>query len=790
MRKRFALAVLIVANLFVSPAFPQVSNRIDIPAQALDSALLALGEQAQISIGGIDTRIATAGSHAVRGTMSVADALSTMLRDTGFDFVVIDARTVQIVRATATSVPAPSPAPVSLTNRPPRAEPPPEPLHEIIVTASKQRQSLGNYAGTVHVEKFGSVGLAGSDASAALVARLPTLSSTNLGPGRNKIFIRGIADSSFAGPTQSTAGLYLGELRMTYSAPEPDLRLYDIDRIEVAEGPQGTLYGAGTLGGIVRIVPNEPNLTGVHGSSSAGVSITTGGSSAFDFGGTINLPLITDRLGLRVTGYLQREGGTTDNAQTGATNTDETHVRGARASLRLVPAEDWTIDVGGAFQFLETSDAHYAQRGLPRRTRRAAIAQPHENDFRATSLNIAKQGDFLSLISVTGVVLHDLSSVFDASGYQGRPGISAYRQDNRIRLITHETRLSHVGEGASTWVLGASYTGSSDTEERALGSPGALVNLASLRNRKAESALFGEATRSIDPHWAATLGARLTYARTVGELIGGNNNGFEPNRNEWRLLPTVALSWKPYSDMIAFLRYHSGFRSGGIAIASDQINNARRFASDKIDTIELGMRFGSGMENRFSGGITALHSTWNEVQADLINASGVQYTDNIGHGRITGLESNVEWRLSPAMTLDGALFINDSVLRSAPTSATNLPNVPKLGARAIFSWNKPLTTRTTLHLGGSARYVGVSLLGTTAPLILEQGETLQADLEAAIETGAWKVSLDIANVFNSGGNSFSFGNPFTASLGQQITPLQPPTVHLGVATTWGRLDRR
>src|SRR6478735_219841 len=80
-----------------------------------------------------------------------------------------------------------------------------------------------------------------------VIARLPMLASTNLGTGRNKVFIRGIADSSFNGPSQSLVGQYLGDVRLSYNAPDPDVQLYDFKRVEVLEGPQGTLYGAGSL---------------------------------------------------------------------------------------------------------------------------------------------------------------------------------------------------------------------------------------------------------------------------------------------------------------------------------------------------------------------------------------------------------------------------------------------------------------------------------------------------------------------------------------------------------------
>src|SRR5206468_9381651 len=92
---------------------------------------------------------------------------------------------------------------------------------------------------------------------------------TNLGSGRNKIFVRGLSDGSFTGKTQSTVGLYLDDVPITYNAPDPDLRLADVERVEVLRGPQGTLYGSGSMGGIVRIVTSKPDPARLAGEVSA-----------------------------------------------------------------------------------------------------------------------------------------------------------------------------------------------------------------------------------------------------------------------------------------------------------------------------------------------------------------------------------------------------------------------------------------------------------------------------------------------------------------------------------------
>jgi iron complex outermembrane recepter protein len=783
---RLALAFApAIACLTSCPVRAAESRDFNIPSQRLDAALIALGGQAQISIGGVDVRMGAARSKAVRGKMSISRALHILLRDTGFTFEHIDANTVRIVHATDRRVLQPlkrQPAPAQ--TRPAPDLPPPD----IIVTATKQQQGLDHYPGTAHVEKVGGVGMSENLGTSAFVTRVPALTSTNLGPGRNKLFVRGIADSSFSGPTQSTVGLYLGDLRLTYNAPEPDLRLYDIDRIEVIEGPQGTLYGAGTLGGIIRIMPNTPDALDFHASATAGRSLTKGGAPGFDIGGVINVPIVNDRVALRVVGYRQIEGGYIDNVTLDAQNSNRSRIVGGRASLRILAGDNWTIDLGAVSQNIDTRDGQYAETDVAPLAHAANIAQPHDNDFKGASLEIGKTWDRLTLISSTGIVKHDLSETFDATGYLGRPGVQAFESSNAIRLVTHETRLSQNSTDGGSWVVGASFVRNVDRIERTLGPVGAPAMLAALRNAKTEVAVFGEATRPISARWSATLGARFVYALTAGELLGSVGQDFEPRRKQTRILPTAALSWKPQPDIIAFLRYQSGFRSGGIAISGGQINTAKRFASDEIHTAEVGMRFGDlakGGTAKWSGGITGFFSIWKSIQADLIDDSGLPYTDNIGRGRVFGAEANLMWRPTDHLTLDGAVFVNNSAL-VAPAlgfedaNESPLPNIAKAGGRFSVLWERPLTEALKLRLDGSLRYVGASNLGTTPPLFLEQGETTQASLSAALDSHNWAVSLDATNLTNTRRNSFSYGNPFTVTQGRQITPLRPRTIRLGL----------
>jgi outer membrane receptor protein involved in Fe transport len=780
------IPVAAIAIWTASPAAAAESQRFDIPAQRLDNALITLGNAAQISIGGIDQRLAGARSKAVHGRMTIAQALTTMLRGTGFTYQIVDTQTVRIVALAPRSRPSrPAPRPAV---PPPRASAAPPPPAEIVVTATKQGQALDSYPGTAHIQSVGGVGLGENQGTAAFIARIPTLISTNLGPGRNKLFVRGIADSSFSGPTQSTVGLYLGDLRLIYNAPEPDLRLYDIDRIEVIEGPQGTLYGAGALGGIVRIVPRMADNGGFHASATVGRSVTRDAEPGNDLGGMLNIPVIADRMALRVVGYKQVEGGYIDNATLGMRNTNRTRIDGARANLRVEPGDNWTIDLNAVIQNIDTRDGQYADIDQPLRTHAANIAQPHDNDFKATGLEIAKDWGDLKLLSSTGIVDHDLSDTFDATGYGGNPEIQIFEGHEAIRLLTHETRLSHGMPSGNSWVAGVSLVRNIDRIDRRLGPLGAPVTLAQLRNQKTEVAIFGEATQRIAPRLSGTLGGRVVFAETIGELMGGSGEDFEPKRRQIRVLPTAALSWKPTSDLLTFLRYQSGFRSGGIAITGGQINSAQRFDSDSIHNVELGVRFGSEADSarpRFSGGITAFYSIWTSIQADLIGSDGLPFTENIGRGTVYGAEINGRWHVTDHLFFDGALFINRSALTNPVEGLEEaderpLPNVARTGGRFTAAWESPLSDRLNLKLDGTVRLIGASSLGTTAPLILEHGETTQLDFSASLAARDWALTLDATNLLNVSGNSFSYGNPFTVALGKQITPLRPRTLRLAL----------
>lgn len=314
----------------------------------------------------------------VRGRMSIDEAIRRKTAGTDARAVRVSATSWRIERrAGAGRLPFKPPPRQTLQ---PRAREPAreviaDPRDEIIVTASKTDLPYSHFAGVATQLDGGDLAFGGERGMESILSRVATISSTHLGSGRNKLFIRGIADPSFTGPTQATVGQYLGDIRLSYNAPDPDLRLYDIDSVEILEGPQGTLYGAGSLGGIIRTLPKAPDARAVTLQTIAGLSLTQHGDSGGDIAGIVNLPVGENGHALRLVGYMITDGGYIDNPLRGQNDINRTHIRGGRGTFRFDAGNDWIIDLGGVYQTISADDAQYADKDAPPLQLRSMVDQ-------------------------------------------------------------------------------------------------------------------------------------------------------------------------------------------------------------------------------------------------------------------------------------------------------------------------------------------------------------------------------------------------------------------------------
>lgn len=753
---------------------------VRIAAGTLDAALRVLAQQTGIAVGGTDAGLASVRTRAVSGTMTPSQALRRLLAGTRFRAVPIGDRAYRIERLPRPSHLDVKPvAPAAAMAAVGQSEP-------IVVNASKRGIGLADYPGSIEVAGVdGGDGGKGVPSLEGLLEAFPQTASTQLGAGRNKIFVRGIADSSFNGPTQSTIGLYLGEQRLIYSAPNPELALYDMDRVELLDGPQGTLYGAGTLGGVIRMTPRAPDPGAWHAGLWTGGALTQHGEPGFDGAAMLNAPL-GRHAALRVLGYGAREAGYVDDVQRGLEDVNRGSVAGFRAAALVEPAGGWTLTVSGFGQRRRTRDGQYIYPRLPGLVRESLIAQPFSSDILGGTLTVKDRIGTLDLVSTAGIIDNDLGTRYDSSVLTGGAGVQAYDEARHIRLITSETRLVSPQGGRFSWLAGLSLLHNQDSYTQLVTSlngdsppPFAMIDY-----RIGEYALFGEATLRLNGRLSATLGGRLVYSRSHSTRHFGENVAEDAATPPLRVLPVAALSWHPRENVQVYARYQRSYRTGGVTVERADSGEPvpTRFDADQLQSIEVGTRARLDGSIRAELAVAGFYTRWTSIQGDLIQAQGFPITRNIGDGWIAGMTASAKLHLGRIWRAGGAVFVNHSEIdRITPQQTTNnrmLPNVAKFTGYASLGADLPLAGARRLTLDATLRYVGTSFLDIDPTSQVRQGNYFDTALSATLRSGRWRIGLAVTNLLGTRGNRFAFGNPFAVRLVEQATPLRPRQVRL------------
>jgi iron complex outermembrane recepter protein len=779
----FRTSRLVFAALsFATVAEAEEADRVrfDVPAGPLGRSAIEVARAAGVSIGLTDLSLASRPARPLRGTMTAEQALRRLLQGTEARFIRIDARTFRIVRDPTRA----TRAPVRLAPVLPAAIQTAEIETDIIVTALKRPIYLSDFPGAISVVQATDLALEnGARGTDAITSRLHTVTSTHYGSGRNKLFVRGIADSSFNGPTQATVGQYLGETRINYNAPDPDLRLYDLDRVEVLPGPQGTLYGAGSLGGIIRAVPRAPVLAEARGIASYGVSATEHGDAGYDAAGMVNLPIVEDRVGLRAVAYGIRQGGYIDDALRRRRDINTSHIWGGRAALAAEFGNGWRVTLSGTTQRARTDDAQYADRDTPPLTRRSPVAQPFVNNYDLADLTITREWDGYRLVSATGIVRQRLRERYDSS--RRRSPLAVFDQLTDVRMVSSELRLSWMGDTAN-WLVGSSLVDNRAVQRRALGAPDDPPPIPGTRNAVTELTAFGEATIRPRDWLNLSAGARLAYTDLSDRALDPAPL-FAPalllaaQRDQVAFLPSASVSVRPSEAVLVYLRYQEGFRPGGLSATSISVE---RFESDHVRTMEGGMRYGLPGENAFDASLSLAYTRWSDIQADTVDFSGFPRTTNIGNGRIYSIDARIGWRPLPGLSLEAAGLFNDSLVTNPLpniilTPRSPLPNVAKWNGRVSAEYRHDLSNAALLRVGVAGRYVGKSRLGIGPVLGQNQGNWFDLTLNARIEFDRHAFTFGVTNLLDQAGNRFALGSPFTIVERPQVTPLVPRTVRVG-----------
>ncbi len=377
----------------------------------------------------------------------------------------------------------------------PPADPAPNSeLTDIVVTANRSgAQSLQNVPIAVSVVNVDQVTKSGQGNLSDLAKFTPSLSITEGAPGFNKFNMRGLATGPYRTSDTSDRSLvavYLDDTPISVQGQTPDLKVYDLERVEILRGPQGTLFGAGSMAGTIRFVTAKPSLTKAFGTAEAGVVFTEHGEPGFNFRGMLNVPLVADTLALRTNFYVGRDGGFIDNI--GLRNKQDANRNSTyqgRAALRWTPDAALTVDASITYERSIANGLNSAFDGLKNYTVLTNGPEGTDDRFRLYTLGADYDAGFAHVI-VTGAYT-DRAIGFDASlepqiGYFFQDYGTAltprtntyplyeaptaysdtlarqipaelYQIDQKIKDYMLEGRLVSKPGGPVTWTVGAFY---------------------------------------------------------------------------------------------------------------------------------------------------------------------------------------------------------------------------------------------------------------------------------------------------------------------------------------------
>ena len=356
-------------------------------------------------------------------------------------------------------------------------------LEEIVVTATKRELSLQDVPQSIIAFSNADIQKMGIKSMEDYIAALPSVVLKSERPGRNDLVMRGVSEDANTWYVDSQVSLYLDEVPMTTSSQQVSVRAIDMERIEALPGPQGTLFGASSQTGTIRMITNKPNHDGFSGAVEGGYGTTKGGSGSYDINGHLNIPLIDDVLSMRVVLYSSLDGGyvdnvygvsfggTYDNADVVEDDFNEFEVQGGRVSLLWSMGENWSLL--GSF-IAENSDLSGSWETDPSLGRDNTIIR-YMDEYRTDewwTVGATLSGD-LGFATMTATATHferDITygwdnmayadwrmSYYGYGNYETEYNRSVEFNEQPQERETFELRLTSASDGRLQWMAGVYY---------------------------------------------------------------------------------------------------------------------------------------------------------------------------------------------------------------------------------------------------------------------------------------------------------------------------------------------
>lgn len=632
-------------------------------------------------------------------------------------------------------------------------------LDEIIVTATRRSERLQDVPlsiTTLSQEDLTAKGIVGYE---GLAHETPGVVLNRASANFNNFTARGIATNGYNANLQSTVAIYIDELPISSNGNSTilDPSLYDVERIEFLRGPQGTLFGSGSLAGALRILTHAPNPNAFEASLLGDIGLTGSDAVRQRYNGMINIPLVEDKLALRVVGFSRNEDGYIDNIGTGIENSNSLESWGGRATLLWEPTDRLSMQLRYSHEESEPQDSSLVNPTLGKDTRRSDRPDLFSGVMSNVNLTLDYQFDGANLTSSSTWSDYDALFYVDLAGTFAQAIPFALDADGWDKTFVQEMRLVSDPGGRFDWVLGGFYfKRTRDVGYNYRSSPGFLAarGITGLPDEyynrfnssfvSHEKAVFGQLTYRFTEDLWVTGGLRYGSTDSQGfNSAGGYNSNYLVNAlfgipGPLTLTPIAAaeglkveetgpsyrasISWRPSRSITTYATVATGFRGpivnarAGAVSPLDPSDLVIPFGadSDELISYELGIK-GTWLDGRLAANLAFYYIDWNDIQVQANRVSDqVQFATNIGGAFSRGVE--FEFRAIPAdrwtIALNGAF--NDAEVDDLSTQEAAFSGAvlgarlagPRVSGSLLINYNFDLFEKAEGNASVSIIHVG------------------------------------------------------------------------------------
>jgi len=639
---------------------------------------------------------------------------------------------------------------------------------QIIVTATRRSTTVQETPLAITALTGDTLADAGVTNIADYAKFVPSLRIQDNGPGSRRVSLRGVQ-----APGEPTVGTYYDDVPVTGSVGvssdaagrTADFSLFDIQRIEVLRGPQGTLYGSSSMGGAIRVIFNKP-ADEYQGNVEATVSDVSGGGFGYFVNGMVNVPVIADKLAARLVLYQRASDGWIDNRFLGRNDVNDYNATGGRLSLRWTLDPDSTLDAVAMYEETDANSYSFNPQ-LGQFVSAAQVLLPYKDTSQLYSLTGNSDLGGVTLTSILAYQKRKSAYAADDSYYIGTfrtPGRCATYTNGSAGAacsptqlnnyygyldgltpaaiyypgstedMTSEVRLSSSGSNTIDWTVGVflqdrdnRVTSSDARADRASGEiifPTQLFYRREIVDRLKQFAGFGEATWHPIPSVGLTAGLRyFDYKKTVTgftdigwTLIGAPVRPVSTvDTSENGTLLKFNASWEATDDILLYATASQGFRPGGANQVIGLPSELTPYQADTLWNYEIGSKF-ELFDRVLTLNLAAYQIDWDNIQVRGRTTNGAfSFLSNAGAARVRGAEAEAFIRPSRDLTVTlSANYVDakltedqiSDVVNGAGRVGDHIPDIPEWSGAISAEYTRPVAPGIDFFARGDVNYVG------------------------------------------------------------------------------------